>query len=256
MEESAIYRHAEVSPRVPVELSGGVMIFCDPAGYKHIPNRTDPKWRISVSVHPKKIKDLTPPRLQHLQSLLLQPWVVAFGEIGLDYRESDTDRERQRAQLEELLSLCSPRHVLVLHIRGNKKEHMSEQAFKDCFESVKKHVPRDQRIHLHCFSGGHNQVTKWSEAFPNCHFGYTGKVARFIKSQREAVRRVPIERVLIETDSPYLPVHAGQKINTPVYLGDVANLVASIRQEQVTQILHHTERNGQILYPPYMEGQS
>ena len=182
LEESAIYRHAEVSPRVPVELSGGVMIFCDPAGYKHVPNRTDPKWRISVGVHPRKIKDLTPPRLQHLQSLLLQPRVVAFGEIGLDYSESDTDRERQRAKLEELLSLCSPRHVLVLHIRGNKKEHMSEQAFKDCFESVKKHVPRDQRIHLHCFSGGLNQVTKWSEAFPNCHFGYTGKVARFIKS--------------------------------------------------------------------------
>ena len=160
---------------------------------------------------------------------MIQPRVVAFGEIGLDYSESDTERERQMAQLEELLPLCSTRHVLVLHIRGNKKEHMSDRAFRDCFEIVKKHIPRDQRIHLHCFSGDYNQITVWSGAFPNCCFGYTEKIARFVKPQREDVRRVPIERLLIETDSPYLTVHSRQKIDTPMYLGDVANLVASIR---------------------------
>jgi len=203
--EETIFQHMEKSPKVPVTLCGGVMVFCDPKGYDHIPRGWDPKWKIAVGVHPKKVKDLSSGRLDQLKKLLSKS--SALGEVGLDYQHNDPDRESQRAMLEKLLPLCQAKHVLVLHVRGSPDDRCSTAAFAECLAIVKKHVGPQQRIHLHCFTGDRQQVSAWTRTFTRCYFGFTGKATHFSLEQRTALREVPWNQLLMETDSPYLAVN-------------------------------------------------
>ena len=107
---------------------------------------------------------------------------------------------------------------------------------------------RDQPIHLHCFTGFQHDVEEWLQEFPNCYFGFTGKVSSFSSEQLFGLQSVPADRLLIETDSPYMPVHSRLKTNTPAHIGDVAQLVARAREVAVEDVLAVTLHNGGMLY--------
>ena len=79
-------------------------------------------------------------------------------------------------------------------------------------------------------------------------FGFTAKARRFDKFQEEAVRHVPDNRLLLETDSPYLSPVPGLRINTPSYLGSVADAVARIRGQSIRQVLEVSTMNARMLY--------
>ncbi len=116
---------------------------------------------------------------------------------------------------------------------------------------MKRHCPTSQRIHLHCFSGGIEQLQEWRAAFPNCYFGFTGKVARFCRGQKEALQRVPADRLVIETDAPYMPMLPGLRNSSPAYIGEVARLVSRVRLEPMSVVLKYTVENGRKLYRAY-----
>ena len=227
------------------------MVFCDPKRYSKVLRSTDPRWRLAVGVHLKKIEQLDGHHMRKLRELVARKDVVALGEIGLDYSGPGVNvevRQKQRDTLDQVLSLCQPDLVLVLHVRGDRYDLLSENAFKDCLALVKKNCHREQRINLHCFTGGVKEITEWTSSFPNTYFGFTGKVCRLSGPQRLALQRVPGDRLLIETDSPYMAVQPNQSVNTPAYIGEVANLVAGARLETLEAVLRHTTKNGQDLY--------
>ena len=88
----------------------------------------------------------------------------------------------------------------------------------------------------------------WQKAFPGAYFGFTGNICRINMRQLEALRGVPKDRILVETDSPYLPVDRDVQINTPAFIGDVASQLAVLLRIPVTDVLIITERNGRRLY--------
>ena len=82
------------------------------------------------------------------------------------------------------------------------------------------------RIHLHCFTGTRSDVEDWLEEFPNCYFGFTARASTFNHFQLEGLRSVTHDRILVETDSPYMPVEG--KNHAPAYIGDVAQFIARL----------------------------
>ena len=134
---------------------------------------------------------------------------------------------------------CKP---LVLHLRGASNKQ-SFDILLSTLHLVRKACLRDQPIHLHCFTSFQHDVEEWLQEFPNCYFGFTGKVSSFSSEQLFGLQSVPAERLLIQTDSPYIPVHRHLKTNTHAYIGDVAHLVARAQELAVEDLLAVTLHN-------------
>jgi TatD DNase family protein len=107
-------------------------------------------------------------------------------------------------------------------------------------------VTRKQPIHLHCFAGDPEQVSEWLKSYPNTYFGFTGLAKTFDSVQIAALNTVPRDKLLIETDSPYLSVHSG--INTPAHIGEVASVIAGHLGLSVGEVLSISLQNGLDLY--------
>ena len=104
---------------------------------------------------------------------------------------------------------------MVLHLRGYSKVHSSD-VLNTGLQYVRKACYRDQIIHLHCFTGIRVDVENWLEDFPNYHFGFTAKVLPYNDPQTEARRTIPHYRILLETNSSYMPVSLHHGTNTSI----------------------------------------
>ena len=235
------------TPACPVKLIGGVMVFCDPETRLSIP-LMDGRWKVAVGVHPRKVLQCSDSHLARIQMLLdSNPLVKALGEIGLDRTEPDHMWAEQDRMFKRLLSLSRPDKVLVLHLRGSSNVHSSD-VLMAALHYVGRACSRSQKMHLHCFTGTRSDVEDWLEEFPNCYFGFTARASTFNQFQLEGLRSVPHDRILVETDSPYMPVEGENHTNTPAYIGDVAQLIARLRGVPVEELLAVTVTNGQQLY--------
>ncbi|KAH3704480.1 hypothetical protein DPMN_120399 [Dreissena polymorpha] len=231
-------------PEVPVRVNGGVAVFCDPPNYpREYPSVTG--FGSAVGVHPKAPLRDVKGVVGQVERELRKDGVVALGEIGLDRTVPEREWGRQEEMFVGLLELACPRRPVILHIRG--QDTYSCEASALALRLMQKNVSPTQRIHLHCFTGTLDQVLSWSAAFPRCYFSISGLAARFDEVQKSAVRGIPADRLLVETDSPYLRVRS-KKDNTPAYVGEVANTVAQIRKETLREILRTTAENGRRLY--------
>ena len=100
---------------------------------------------------------------------------------------------------------------------------------------------------------------RWQKHFPNVYASFSGLVTSFTESQKLGLRGVPADRLLLETDSLYLPTKGTKNDNTPHHIRDVAALVAEIRQEPVAAVIAAANDNFRriftVLYvPPFGEG--
>ena len=129
--------------------------------------------------------------------------------MGLDYTEPEADWQEQRLFLEQLLGLMKgslDRIPVVVHCRENNIPKRS--ARDDLCGILETYLARDQEIQLHYFNGKPRDVEFWLSAFPNAHFSVSGIVGRFNQEQKEALARIPPERLLLETNSPFCPLLA------------------------------------------------
>ncbi|MES9883066.1 MAG: TatD family hydrolase [Sedimenticola sp.] len=235
-------------PTHTVNLVGGVMVFCDPEEFHRLPIDPEPQFVVAVGVHPKKAVSFDHRCVQQLKRIYRSPRVTAIGEVGLDNSRQPHYPEKQEEVLHRVLCFALSKHTIILHLRGSRHDvHMREVSQRG-LEITKKHCPSEQRIHLHCFNGGPNELRAWRTAYPQCYFGFTGLVKSFDDQQQEALRQVPADRLLVETDSPYLSASSSHEVNTPAYLGEVADLVGRIRGESVATILSTTLENGRRAY--------
>ncbi|KAH3707444.1 hypothetical protein DPMN_066850 [Dreissena polymorpha] len=231
-------------PEVTVRVDGGIAVFCNPPNYpREYPSVTG--FGSAVGVHPKApLRDVNGV-VGQVERELWKDGVVALGEIGLDRSVPEREWSRQEEMFVGLLELACPRRPVILHIRG--QDTYSCEASALALRLMQKNVSPTQRIHLHCFTGTLDQVLSWSVGFPWCYFSISGLVARFDEVQKSAVRGIPADRLLVETNSPYLRV-LSNKDNTPAYVGEVANAVAQIRKVTLGEILRTTAENGRRLY--------
>lgn len=232
-----------------VHVSGAVANFCDPATYpdeETIQGLRTLGIRTVIGVHPKHAKRPQYAALRRLQTLVKLEDVAGVGEVGIDQSVSRKEWGAQQDLLAEILPLVEERHVLVLHCRGMDSKD-SEDAFTTLLYQCVGVLSPTQRIHLHCFTGTAHNVRQWLRRFPQTYFGFTSMVSRFRTHQKEALCRVPTDRLLLETDAPYFPA-AGYPLSAPIFLKVVATDVAKVREESVEEVLEVTLTNGVRLY--------
>ena len=239
----------EAPPRNPVKLAGGVVVFCDPPTWPkpgHIPQEQG--WRISVGIHPKKPKQFGDARFDQLDQLMACPEVSALGEIGLDWSIPRNQWGLQESTFAWALKAQKAGKPIVLHLRGEDGDPLAGEVHSRALQIVQERCrPQDTKIHLHCFTGGREQVRCWRAAFPETYFGFTQVVSGFTGEQKAALASLPADRVLLESDAPYFPFPPA-KFGHPHYLWEVAALVGEIRRVCANSILADSRRNGVALY--------
>ncbi|XP_014666144.1 PREDICTED: putative deoxyribonuclease TATDN2 [Priapulus caudatus] len=198
----------------------------------------------TVGLHPKYANQFGPDFQSRLVRMAQNDRVVAIGETGLDYtgvaRSSGTVKQKAvfAAQCEIAKQLGLP---VVIHCRN---------AEADCLQVAKQHLPLDHPIHLHCFTGSWVHAQGWLQHFTNLCIGVTGLVGRS-SSVTTLARNLPLSRMLLETDAPYLlPVAApaGSQFSHPGMVLAVAQEISNIRGTSVTEVCRHTTSNAVRLY--------
>jgi len=234
-----------------VQVSGGIVNYCDPETYptgQELEQLVSDGYRVAVGIHPKKI--VSEEQIKRLEGLLRSSAVVGLGEVGLDHSVKDPDAwYRQEEQLRRVLPLVDPEKVLILHIRGTEGDSTGLECYMRCKDILSEYLAVNQPIQLHCFSGSPEVVSKWLRTFPNTCFSFSGMVAHFNPTQKEALRMVPEKSILLETDAPYFPVHPQYSYSAPHLLDHVARWVADIRQDQsVEEMLEVAESNARRFF--------
>jgi TatD DNase family protein len=173
----------------------------------------------TAGVHPHDAVTLTPEVLGELRDLLADERVVAVGETGLDYFRDHSPRSVQRAAFTTQVRLARELDkALVVHIRD---------AFEDVLDILEREGP-PARVVLHCFSGDRHMAARAVEA--GYHVSFAGTVTfRNAPELREACAVVPLERMVLETDSPYLSPHPFRgRPNLPERVAVTAETVAAV----------------------------
>jgi TatD DNase family protein len=194
----------------------------------------------TAGVHPHHASELDPARGAELRELLALPRVVAVGECGLDYFRDLSPRPAQRAafalQLEIAAECGKP---VFLHQRDGHEDFVAILA---------EHRSALAGGVAHCFTGGPRELEAYLAL--DLSIGVTGWVCdeRRGAALRESVPRIPLERLMIETDAPYLlprdlePRPASRR-NEPAYLPHIARAVAALRGEAPEDLAETTTRN-------------
>ena len=193
----------------------------------------------AVGCHPKAADELDDQAFNMLRGLLRHPKVRAVGEIGLDYSQHPSEgvRWRQRTTFVRLLRLAVElRRPVVVHCR-------------DAYADLTAFLPRDWRVHFHCFAETWEVAQQWLRAFPNAYVGLTAAITRGREPFRQLAERVPLQRLLLETDAPYF-VPAGDKrpFSRPSCAFEVAVEVASRQGVSVERVCRVTTQNAVTMY--------
>jgi TatD DNase family protein len=196
----------------------------------------------AVGVHPNDCADFEAALLQEIQVLAQHPKVVAIGEIGLDYYWRKVDHDTQarafRAQLELAARLGKP---VIVHSRDAAPDVMK------VLEDFTSHVSRITGT-LHSYF---DDLAICERAFAlGFYVGVTGPITfKKAERERELVQRLPLDRLLLETDAPFLtPVpHRGER-NEPAYVRHVAEMIAQARDRSAGEVARQTSRNAETLF--------
>jgi len=195
----------------------------------------------TVGVHPHDASKAAPETYRHLSELLKHPKVIGLGEIGLDYHYEHSPRDVQKAVFREQLEIAkSARCPIIIHTR---------EAWDDTLAILDEHlVPAGLPGVMHCFSGG---VREAEICLRMGFFISFAGVVTFPKATdlHEAAKVVPADRLLIETDAPYLaPVPHRGKRNEPSFVTHTAARLAALRGETAEQLAAQTTANWQYLF--------
>ncbi len=194
----------------------------------------------TVGIHPNDAPKMDENTFSHLQDLLAHPKVVALGEIGLDYHWG-VPKEMQEPLFRHQLEIAADAHMpIVIHTRDAWDDTL--MILRQQWASTK--LP----CVMHCFTGDTRQA---EECLQLGFYLAFGGVTTFPKSGpiRDAARITPVDRLLLETDAPYLaPVPHRGKRNEPAFLTHTAATIATVRGESREQIAKETTANFERIF--------
>jgi len=203
---------------------------------------TTPKIYASVGVHPHEAKLADQAALNQLAQWARNPHVIAWGEIGLDYHYDHSPRDvQQRVFIHQLELAAAARLPIIIH---NRPSDNSENAWDDLFRLLNEHW-RATGIGgiLHCFTGEEHHARAALDLGFMISFAGNVTYPKALNIQNVA-KMVPPDRMLIETDSPYLgPIPFRGKRNEPAYVVETAKFIASLRGLSAAEIGQRTTEN-------------
>jgi TatD DNase family protein len=196
----------------------------------------------TVGVHPHDAAKTDDGTVAELRELCAHPKVIGIGEIGLDYHYDHSPREVQRRVFVEQLALAEELKLpIAIHTR---------EAWEDTLDLLRTHwAPAGLPGIMHCFTGTAEQAQACLDM--GFYISMAG-VVTFKRNDdlREAAKIVPADRLLVETDSPFLTPEPYRKIrrNEPKFVVDTAGRVAEIRGEEFADLARSTTANFRRLF--------
>jgi TatD DNase family protein len=196
----------------------------------------------TVGIHPHEARLADETAYATMERLARNPKVIAWGEIGLDYHYDHSPRETQKQVFARQMELAGAAKVpIVIHCRPSDG---SNNAWEDCLGMIKDQwAPNGLGGILHCFTGNLAQAKRALDM--GFMISFAGNVT-FPKAQqiRDAALEVPLDRMLIETDCPYLaPVPHRGKRNEPALVKETARKVGEVRGLSMEEVGELTSRN-------------
>ena len=205
----------------------------------------EPDVFATVGVHPHDVATMEEADWTALEELARRPRVVGIGETGLDYYYDHSPRETQRAAYRRFVAMARAAGLAVVsHVRDAHDEAAAILREENAGEGV-----------IHCFSGGVAEARAYLDLGQYLSFSgiLTFKTAGNI---REAAAFAPLDRILIETDAPYLaPIPYRGKKNEPAYIAQTLATLASVRGVSVAEVDAATTANARRLFGlPFTSG--
>jgi TatD DNase family protein len=173
--------------------------------------------------------------------------IVAIGEIGLDYYHDNFPRELQIAYFVGQLNIANQlKKPAIIHSRAGKFAGENSSIFPDIIKSLKEaHFSNGV---MHCFSGNLEEAKTFLEI--GLMISFTG-IVTYERNQelRDIIKMMPADRIMIETDSPFLPPknHKGEK-NEPAFVIEVAKTIAEVRGLELDEVMRITSENAERFF--------
>ena len=193
----------------------------------------------TVGMHPHDAKEVGAAVLGKLRNLTGHSKVIAVGETGLDYYYSHSPHDVQRRVFTDFIQLARETELpLIVHERD---------AAKDAAELLRSEGVGVRGV-IHCFTGGYQSARTYLDL--GFYLSFTGIITfKNAGALRDVLRQVPLERMFVETDSPYLtPVPYRGKRNEPAYVKLVAETVAKVKNLPLEEVARSTTQNVKDLF--------
>jgi TatD DNase family protein len=194
----------------------------------------------AVGVHPHDVAKMTEADWTELQALANRPRVVGIGETGLDYYYDHSPREAQQAAYERFIGMArAVKRPVISHVRD---------AHDDAIEVLRRAGASEVGGVIHCFTGGVDEARRYLDL--GHHLSFSG-ILTFKNAQpvREAAAFAPLDRILIETDAPYLaPIPHRGKRNEPAFIVETLRVLSEVRGAQVAEVEAATAENTRRLF--------
>ncbi|SDN57330.1 TatD DNase family protein [Fictibacillus solisalsi] len=194
----------------------------------------------AVGWHPVDAVDMTPEDLQWIEKLADHPKVVAIGEMGLDYHWDKSPKDVQQRVFRQQIQLAKKVKLpIIIHNR---------EATQDVVDILREEGAEEVGGIMHCYSGSLEVAKECIEM--NFYISFGGPVTfKNAKKPKEVAKEIPIDRLLIETDCPYLSPHPLRgKRNEPSYVKYVAEAIAELREMPLEDLVKKTTENAKRLY--------
>ncbi len=201
----------------------------------------------TVGIHPHDASQFSNDSYQQLLSLSQSPAVVAIGETGLDFNRNFSSKEQQIYAFEQQLALAAERGLpLFLHEREAHKTQ--REMIQSCRNDLGKVV-------IHCFTGTRREAYRYLDL--DLYIGITGWICdeRRGRELQDLIADIPLPRIMIETDAPYLaprvkpkPDLASSRRNEPCTLIHIAQAIAHHSGHSVEQVAHETTANARAFF--------
>jgi TatD DNase family protein len=194
----------------------------------------------AIGFHPQDAIKWAPENYAELKELAKNPCVVAIGEIGLDYYWDTSPKDRQYEVLKLQIDLAKELSLpIIIHTR---------ESLDDTLAILKENNADQVGGIFHCFSGDLEFAKKCIEL--GFYISFAGNITfKTAQNLRDAAREIPLDKILIETDSPYLtPVPHRGKRNEPAYVQFVAKEIAGLKNISVEEVAKQTYNNAKKVF--------
>lgn len=189
----------------------------------------------SVGIHPHEAASADAASVAKIETLLAHPKVVSLGEVGLDYYYDNSPRDVQQDVFRQFLHMAKRvNKPIMLHIRD---------AHPDAWKLIDEVGLPPRGGVVHCFTGGPKEAQAYLER--GMHLSIPGVVTfKSAENLREAITTAPLDRLMLETDCPYLaPVPHRGKRNEPAFIASTAAAVAALRGMTASELGQQTSAN-------------
>jgi TatD DNase family protein len=194
----------------------------------------------AIGWHPVDAIDMTDEDLQWIESLSEHPKVVGIGEMGLDYYWDKSPKEIQKEVFRKQIALAKRVNLpIIIHNRD---------ATADIVEILQEENAEQVGGIMHCFTGSYEVAKQCMDM--NFYISFGGPVTfKNAKQPKEVAKQIPLDRLLIETDCPYLTPHPFRgKRNEPAYVKYIAEQIAVLKEVDFEEIAQKTSDNAKKIF--------